>query len=47
MHNHVLYSDGVVSANDNNLHREATTQISVEVADRSASGTADEASLDW
>ena len=29
VHNHVLYSDGVVSANDNNLHREATTQISV------------------
>lgn len=46
VHNHVLFFDGVVSANDNNLRREATARVSVEVADRSVSGTADEASLE-
>lgn len=46
VHNHVLYFDGVVSANDNNLRREATAQVSVEVSGRSVSGTADEASLE-
>lgn len=47
VHNHVLFpGSGVVSANDNNLRREATAQVAVEVAGRAALGTAAEASLE-
>ncbi|EWT00413.1 hypothetical protein N865_15885 [Intrasporangium oryzae NRRL B-24470] len=47
VHNHVLVpGTGVVNANDNNLRREVTARVSVTGADRAASGTAAEASLE-
>jgi len=44
--NHDHFADGNVNATDNNLRRDASARVSVQVAGRSASGVATDAVIE-